>query len=102
MADNNYFTDLIKTLADRDIPKEKIELEITEQVFLDNRAESTFDTFKKLREQDVFISLDDWGTGYASLIHLSKCPIHAIKIDKSFISGINRNKEDTAIVSSIT
>lgn len=102
MADNNYFDNLMSTLSQRQIPANKIELEITEQVLLDKRTESVFDTFMNLREKGVYISLDDFGTGYASLMHLSKCPIHAIKLDKSFISGINKNKEDTAIVSSIT
>jgi len=52
--------------------------------------------------EGVHISLDDFGTGYASLIHLSKCPINAIKLDRSFIAGINTNKRETAIVSAIT
>ena len=97
MADNNYFDNLMSTLSQRQIPANKIELEITEQVLMDKRTESVFDTFMNLREKGVYISLDDFGTGYASLMHLSKCPIHAIKLDKSFISGINKNKETSHI-----
>ena len=45
--------------------------------------------------------LDDFGTGYSSLTHLTQLPIHAVKIDRSFVSGLPGNRRDGAVVSSL-
>ena len=73
---------------------ERLELEITEGVFL-AEGDSTDDTFAKLKGLGVRLSLDDFGTGYSSLGYLKKAPFDKIKIDQSFVRGAasttNRN-----------
>ena len=73
---------------------ERLELEITEGVFL-AEGDSTDDTFAKLKSLGVRLSLDDFGTGYSSLGYLKKAPFDKIKIDQSFVRGAasttNRN-----------
>jgi len=73
---------------------ERLELEITEGVFL-AEGDSTDDTFAKLKALGVRLALDDFGTGYSSLGYLKKAPFDKIKIDKSFVRGAasttNRN-----------
>jgi diguanylate cyclase (GGDEF)-like protein len=73
---------------------ERLELEITEGVFL-AEGDSTDDTFAKLKALGVRLALDDFGTGYSSLGYLKKAPFDKIKIDQSFVRGAasttNRN-----------
>jgi diguanylate cyclase (GGDEF)-like protein len=73
---------------------ERLELEITEGVFL-AEGDSTDETFAKLKKLGVRLSLDDFGTGYSSLGYLKKAPFDKIKIDQSFVRGAasstNRN-----------
>jgi diguanylate cyclase (GGDEF)-like protein len=73
---------------------ERLELEITEGVFL-AEGDTTDDTFARLKALGVRLALDDFGTGYSSLGYLKKAPFDKIKIDQSFVRGAasttNRN-----------
>jgi diguanylate cyclase (GGDEF)-like protein len=83
-----------KHLAETGVSAERLELEITEGVFL-AEGDSTDETFAKLKKLGVRLSLDDFGTGYSSLGYLKKAPFDKIKIDQSFVRGAasatNRN-----------
>ncbi|MDZ7735677.1 MAG: EAL domain-containing protein [Gammaproteobacteria bacterium] len=54
-----------------------------------------------LRKRGIGISIDDFGTGYSSLRYMSKLPVTALKIDRSFIANLIRNADDTAIVTAV-
>ena len=87
--------DLIKKhLAETGVRSGRLELEITEGVFLAD-GYSTDETFAKLKDLGVRLALDDFGTGYSSLGYLKKAPFDKIKIDQSFVRGAasstNRN-----------
>jgi diguanylate cyclase (GGDEF)-like protein/PAS domain S-box-containing protein len=82
------------------IPKETIEIEITEGIFLDDIKE-TISTLLELKEMGFGISIDDFGTGYSSFKYISQLPINRIKIDKSFIDNIANNQTDIAITKMI-
>ena len=73
-------------LKETGVRAERLELEITEGVFLAD-GESTDDTFARLKELGVRLALDDFGTGYSSLGYLKKAPFDKIKIDQSFVRG---------------
>ena len=78
---------------------DKIEIEITENVFLDH-AEETINTLTKLQSLGIRISIDDFGTGYSSLRYLKNLPVDTLKLDGMFIKDLTRNSASLGIVSS--
>ncbi|HEY4127858.1 MAG TPA: EAL domain-containing protein [Gammaproteobacteria bacterium] len=76
-------------------------LEITETVFMDNPALAV-ETIARLRSVGVNLQMDDFGTGYSSLSALRRFKIDTLKIDRSFITGIEKARADRAIVRTIT
>jgi diguanylate cyclase (GGDEF)-like protein len=89
---------LLSALEVRGLPPRLIELEVTEGVFLGRGAHHVKRALCLLSDRGMRIALDDFGTGYASLIHLKQFPVDVLKIDRSFIAGIGKNPDDTAIV----
>lgn len=87
-------------LAKSGLEPKYLELEITESVLMQD-SETTIGMLRTLKNMGIKISLDDFGTGYSSLSYLSRFPIDVLKIDKSFIRGINLNSDDYAIVRAI-
>jgi diguanylate cyclase (GGDEF)-like protein len=85
---------IARHLAETRVAAERLELEITEGVFL-AEGDSTEETFARLKKLGVRLALDDFGTGYSSLGYLKKAPFDKIKIDQSFVRGAasatNRN-----------
>lgn len=79
---------------------DKIEIELTESVFIEN-FEATLKLIRKIRDLGYRISLDDFGTGYSSLSYLRIVPIDTLKIDRSFITELSREKNTTIITTSI-
>ena len=76
-------------------------LEITETVFMDN-PELAAETIGRLKSIGVNLQMDDFGTGYSSLSALRTFKLDTLKIDRSFITGIERNRRERAIVRTIT
>ena len=92
--DPNVVSMVAQHLNETGVRADRLELEITEGVFL-AEGDSTDDTFAKLKKVGVRLALDDFGTGYSSLGYLKKAPFDKIKIDQSFVRGAasttNRN-----------
>ena len=82
------------------ISPERLKIEITERVIVDN-IEQNQTTFNKLRELGVDIAIDDFGTGYSSLSYLRNFPVDALKIDASFIKDAPFDRCNTAITETI-
>jgi diguanylate cyclase (GGDEF)-like protein/PAS domain S-box-containing protein len=89
-----------EALAKYKIKANRLELEVTESVFLGN-SEGSVDVLKRLRALGVGIALDDFGTGYSSLGYLNKAVFHKLKIDGSFVREAANNRETVAIIQSI-
>jgi EAL domain-containing protein (putative c-di-GMP-specific phosphodiesterase class I) len=83
------------------LPAQRLELEITESVLLQN-SEATLAVLHELRGFGVKISLDDFGTGYSSLSYLRSFPFDKIKIDRSFVSELATREDSMAIVRAVT
>ena len=87
------------TLAASGLPPRLLSLEITESSLMDaDAAQASLDGLKRL---GVTLVIDDFGTGYSSLQYLRRLPVDVVKIDKSFVGGLGRNDEDTAIVAAV-
>jgi diguanylate cyclase (GGDEF)-like protein len=88
-------------LADYGVNPARLELEITEGVFLAD-SDMTDGTFARLKSLGVRLALDDFGTGYSSLGYLKKAPFDKIKIDQSFVRGAaSTTKRNSAIIRAI-
>ena len=87
-------------LAEVGLDPARLELEITESVFLDDSADNIA-LLHRLRALGVGISLDDFGTGYSSLAYLNRFPFDKIKIDRSFIRDIGEDRHGLAIVRAV-
>ena len=77
-----------------------LRLEITETVIMEN-AEIVIDKLMRLKTMDVPLDIDDFGTGYSSLSYLHRFPIDALKIDRSFTSKMDVDKENYEIIKTI-
>ncbi len=78
----------------------RLELEITESALFDN-PDFSYEVIRKFRETGINVVLDDFGTGFSSLSHLSSGLFSRIKIDRSFISDLHQDAGAAAIVSAV-
>jgi EAL domain-containing protein (putative c-di-GMP-specific phosphodiesterase class I) len=89
LKDANFADDFLSTANHFGFPLNLIHLEVTESVFLDDK-ERSIQTMQILRDKGVKFALDDFGTGYSSFAYLQKLPINYLKIDKSFVAGMDQ------------
>ena len=94
------FDVVLCALVDFGLPPERLELEITELVLLQNK-ESYGVLIWQLKNIGISIVLDDFGTGYSSLNYLTRFPFDKIKIDKSFTQGVSNRADCAAVVASV-
>ncbi|MDR0210128.1 MAG: EAL domain-containing protein [Pseudomonas putida] len=98
---SNVVADVREILLQTGFPAQRLELEITENVML-NDIEGALGTMLDLKELGVRLNMDDFGTGYSSLGYLRTYPFDSIKIDKRFIAGLgNPSGSDRAVVQAI-
>ena len=93
-------TDVTQTLAATGLPGKNLELELTESVMMHDTF-STKNVFHFLTSIGVRFSIDDFGTGYSSLSYLKQFPLDTLKIDRAFVSDIDKDAGDTSIVVAI-
>ena len=89
-----------RALADSGLAPDRLELEITEGVLLQN-TDAAVATLRQLKDLGVLIAMDDFGTGYSSLGYLQKFPFDKIKIDRSFVSALETRTDADAIVRAV-
>ena len=98
-------TDLValvcKVLDASGLTPGQLELEITETMMMKERDTKVVPTLRRLRDRGIQISVDDFGTGYASLTYLRNFPVSKVKVDQSFVNGIVDIPEDRAIVEAV-
>ena len=88
-------------MANSGLAPQRLEVEITESVFLEG-GEATLRLLHSLRSLGIRIALDDFGTGYSSLSYLQSFPFDKLKIDRSFIQALITQPNASAVVRAIT
>ena len=91
---------VLSVLARSGLPPERLELEITESVFL-RETQDVLSALHRLRSAGIRIALDDFGTGYSSLAYLRSFPFDKLKVDRSFVVAVHESPESEAIVRSV-
>ncbi|MCG6936867.1 MAG: EAL domain-containing protein [Gammaproteobacteria bacterium] len=96
--------DIVKNIADAltryDLPGSCLELEITERLLMKD-VPHVISLLNQFREMGIRLSIDDFGTGYSSLSYLKRFPFDVLKIDKTFVSDIGEDPDDTALCEAI-
>ena len=87
-------------LQESGLPGERLDLEITETMLVDNRQE-TLRLLNELKDLGVRISMDDFGTGYSALSYLQSFPFDKIKIDRVFVADLGQNPQNASIVRAV-
>jgi diguanylate cyclase (GGDEF)-like protein/PAS domain S-box-containing protein len=77
-----------------------LKLEITESVMMRD-PKASLEAMNALRGLDIHLVIDDFGTGYSSLSYLKRFPVDTLKVDKSFVDGLGKDSESTAIVKAV-
>lgn len=92
--------DMQNALSRSGLPADLLELEITESLLLQDSYEPLA-ILKNIADQGVRLALDDFGTGYSSLSYLRRFPLQVLKIDRSFITGLNTDESSRTLVEAI-
>lgn len=97
---DKLFDVILCALVESGLPPERLELEVTESILLQNK-ENYGAMIQQLKNIGISIVLDDFGTGYSSLSDLTRFPFDKIKIDKSFTQGLSNRADCAAVVASV-
>jgi EAL domain-containing protein (putative c-di-GMP-specific phosphodiesterase class I) len=100
LADPNLADRVGGAMAAVSMPPGVLWLEVTETSLVEDLDQAT-NVLEHLVERGASITIDDFGTGWASLTYLREFPVHALKIDRVFVDGLGKSSPDAAIVSSI-
>jgi EAL domain-containing protein (putative c-di-GMP-specific phosphodiesterase class I) len=94
---DDFITDVSQALCASGLDPSALTIEITETTLMRN-VEETARRLAAIKELGVRIAIDDFGTGYTSLAHLQRFPVDALKIDRSFITGLTHNDEGETLM----
>ncbi|HXE38474.1 MAG TPA: EAL domain-containing protein [Azonexus sp.] len=97
---HNFVSQVLTTLENTGANPQRLKLELTESVLVDN-VEETIKKMFLLKASGVSFSLDDFGTGYSSLSYLKRLPLDQLKIDQSFVRDILSDPNDAAIAKTV-
>jgi EAL domain-containing protein (putative c-di-GMP-specific phosphodiesterase class I) len=100
LAEPNLPDEVARILATTGVRAERVWLELTESALMRD-AEATIASLHALRELGVKLAVDDFGTGYSSMSYLKRFPVQALKVDRTFVDGIGREPEDSAICTAV-
>ncbi|WWW37359.1 EAL domain-containing protein [Stenotrophomonas rhizophila] len=89
-----------RVLDEFGLPGSALELEFTERVLIED-APDTLQTFARLREMGVQLTIDDFGEGYSALNYLRRLPIHGLKLSQLFVEGVPGNRSDEAVCEAV-
>lgn len=93
-------TTVLEGLKAAEMAPGSLKLEITESIMMKD-PKASLEAMKTFRSMDIHLVIDDFGTGYSSLSYLKRFPVETLKVDKSFVDGLGKDPESTAIVAAI-
>ena len=99
LIDTSCFSNLMEAIIAYDLPPSEVELELTETALMHDQ-ENAAALLQQFSDVGVNIAIDDFGTGYSSLSYLRQLPIRALKIDRSFVTDMLTERQDSTIVRS--
>jgi diguanylate cyclase (GGDEF)-like protein len=100
LIDQAFPDDIAKLLRRYNVPPSHLTIELTESSVMTDPGR-TIELLNRLHDMGVRLSVDDFGTGYSSLSYLKRLPVDEVKIDRGFVTDMQRNADDAMIVRSI-
>jgi diguanylate cyclase (GGDEF)-like protein/PAS domain S-box-containing protein len=100
LARPDFEDTVARILEETSLDSTRLMFEITETVLME-QAPYILGVLGRLRDIGVHLAIDDFGTGYSSLNYLKRFPVDALKVDRSFVDGLGRDPEDSAIVAAV-
>jgi len=100
LAEPTLPDDFARVLHATGVRPDAVWLELTESALMRD-AESTIASLRALRALGVHLAVDDFGTGYSSMSYLKRFPVDSLKIDRTFVDGLGRDPEDSAICAAV-
>ncbi len=98
---SSFETEVMDILQNSGLPPDLLKLEVTEGIFVDSTNRRVKDCFEALTAMGVRLAVDDFGTGFSSLSYLSALPFSELKIDRSFICGIDQSADKRKLLQGI-
>jgi len=89
-----------RVVSETGVDPQRLVLEITEGTLIDAKLDA-IETMKALRGLGIRVAIDDFGTGYSSLAYLTRLPLDILKIDRSFVSGVNNSPKNAAVAEAL-
>src|SRR6185503_9463540 len=99
-CEGQFIQTLVNSLEISKLNPQYLTLELTDNTIMGN-AQENLDVLHQIKEMGIKLSVDDFGTGYSSLSYLTQLPLDELKIDRSFIKGIQSETADSPIVTAI-
>jgi EAL domain-containing protein (putative c-di-GMP-specific phosphodiesterase class I) len=99
-GNRDLITDVMSALDMAGLDPHCLKLELTESVMMRDPLAS-LEAMKAFQSMNIKLVVDDFGTGYSSLSYLKRFPVDTLKIDKSFVDGLGKDAESTAIVTAV-
>ena len=97
ISEPSFLTNIKKIISQYDIPLSSLTFELTESVMV-NDFNHLSQIMNELASMGIHVAIDDYGTGYSSLLYISQLPFHELKIDKSFVMNLENSERDLTIV----
>jgi diguanylate cyclase (GGDEF)-like protein len=100
LAETSFPTEVARVLSQTGLSPDSLWLEITETTLMRD-VESALSALNALRALGLHLAVDDFGTGYSSMAYLERLPVESLKIDRSFVAGVGRRSDSSAIATAI-